>query len=506
MLVVGRISYMCGDSIGMGASASLWFDNWCFLSPLAECIPSRDWYRAGLISLSTVSDVIHNGVWNWPLFLSEKYPMLLTLPSPLLHIESDHLEWRNELGVVKPQRLKTQDKSGKLGCVGTTLCLPNSSHVFSQILLEVSPFAKRKSSRSVIAKLVLAASAYFLWQERNWRLFKNILNRRHARWSKREAGDDLILKMPQLTLNVEMCISFWNASLNNYSIHLELEFELEFVRLPQKYQGSRYLMTQSLTKWLELERETVGRSEELGRKHVYSCRVNPVHAYYNGSCTSKDNEDPSWSTSFKTRRTQKTSSALEVLWKTLFLLYLYMIGTLPKAVVNAARPKAVVNAVKRNNVNDVKASSCWHKRKSKIDKMYLKHHEKQVEDILNYLDELHLHRIERMEEERTNGNELKTELKRIRTQIIRLQKKRLGQKDKIAFAHYKISDLEQIIEKICCSMPPKRTSTSAAPAMTQDAIRQLVADSVATALKAQAANMANTDNTNKNTGISGTTQ
>ncbi|GJS68186.1 hypothetical protein Tco_0682751 [Tanacetum coccineum] len=82
------------------------------------------------------------------------------------------------------------------------------------------------------------------------------------------------------------------------------------------------------------------------------------------------------------------------------------------------------------------------------DKMYLKHHEKQVEDILNYLDELHLHRIERMEEERTNGNELKTELKRIRTQIIKLQKKKLGQKDKIAFAHYRISDLEQIIEKI----------------------------------------------------------
>ncbi|GJW15496.1 hypothetical protein Tco_0019629 [Tanacetum coccineum] len=54
------------------------------------------------------------------------------------------------------------------------------------------------------------------------------------------------------------------------------------------------------------------------------------------------------------------------------------------------------------------------------DKMYLKHHEKQVEDILNYLDELHLHRIERMEEGRINGNKLKTELKRIRTQIIRL--------------------------------------------------------------------------------------
>ncbi|GJV64263.1 hypothetical protein Tco_1475091 [Tanacetum coccineum] len=89
------------------------------------------------------------------------------------------------------------------------------------------------------------------------------------------------------------------------------------------------------------------------------------------------------------------------------------------------------------------------------DKMYLKHHEGQIEDILNYLDELYLHHIEKMEEGRIdrmiirrNSDELKTELKKIRTQIIKLQKKQLGQKDKIAFAYYRISDLEQIIEKI----------------------------------------------------------
>ncbi|GKA95932.1 Golgi to ER traffic protein 4, partial [Tanacetum coccineum] len=44
---------------------------------------------------------------------------------------------------------------------------------------------------------------------------------------------------------------------------------------------------------------------------LFKGEVNPVHAYHNGSRTSKDNEDPSWSTSFKTRRTQKTSLALE---------------------------------------------------------------------------------------------------------------------------------------------------------------------------------------------------
>ncbi|GKE22838.1 hypothetical protein Tco_1434350 [Tanacetum coccineum] len=72
-------------------------------------------------------------------------------------------------------------------------------------------------------------------------------------------------------------------------------------------------------------------------------------------------------------------------------------------------------------------------------KMHLKHHEEQIKDIL---DELSFHRIEKMEEGRINrmiirrnGNELKTGLTRIRTQIIKLHKKQLGQKDKKAFAH-----------------------------------------------------------------------
>nr|GEX65887.1 reverse transcriptase domain-containing protein [Tanacetum cinerariifolium] len=49
-------------------------------------------------------------------------------------------------------------------------------------------------------------------------------------------------------------------------------------------------------------------------------------------------------------------------------------------------------------------------------------------------------------------------------------------------------------------MASKRTSTSVATATTQAAIRKLVADSVAIALEAQAATMANTNNTNRNTG------
>nr|GEV80634.1 reverse transcriptase domain-containing protein [Tanacetum cinerariifolium] len=53
-------------------------------------------------------------------------------------------------------------------------------------------------------------------------------------------------------------------------------------------------------------------------------------------------------------------------------------------------------------------------------------------------------------------------------------------------------------------MPPKRTSTSEAPAMTQTAIRKFVVDSVTAALEAQAATMANTSNPNRNNGPTGT--
>nr|GEW16279.1 hypothetical protein [Tanacetum cinerariifolium] len=60
-----------------------------------------------------------------------------------------------------------------------------------------------------------------------------------------------------------------------------------------------------------------------------------------------------------------------------------------------------------------------------------------------------------------------------------------------------------IILILCClvnvdEMAPKRTSKSAAPAMTQAAIQQLVTDSVDAALEVQAANMENADNTNRN--------
>nr|GEY44036.1 hypothetical protein [Tanacetum cinerariifolium] len=68
-------------------------------------------------------------------------------------------------------------------------------------------------------------------------------------------------------------------------------------------------------------------------------------------------------------------------------------------------------------------------RKSSI-KMRVKHHEEQVESILNYLEELSFYRIKKMEERLVNGwiiipkdfDKVKTKLKEARTQMRELQK------------------------------------------------------------------------------------
>ncbi|GKE60855.1 hypothetical protein Tco_1511222 [Tanacetum coccineum] len=117
-------------------------------------------------------------------------------------------------------------------------------------------------------------------------------------------------------------------------------------------------------------------------------------------------------------------------------------------------------------------------------------------------------------------DQLETELQEACTQISGFQKEQIRHDDEIVLAHVRISTLEMIIEDIQLDnslwiipqplgsepvpeklneMAPKRTPTSAAPAMSQAAIRKLVADSVAAALEAQVATMANTDNTTRNT-------
>ncbi|GJR41299.1 putative reverse transcriptase domain-containing protein [Tanacetum coccineum] len=48
-----------------------------------------------------------------------------------------------------------------------------ASHDIYSLIALLQPDVKRRKTKSVIVRLVIAASAYFVWQERNWRLFKS---------------------------------------------------------------------------------------------------------------------------------------------------------------------------------------------------------------------------------------------------------------------------------------------------------------------------------------------
>ncbi|GKB13726.1 hypothetical protein Tco_0847649 [Tanacetum coccineum] len=92
-------------------------------------------------------------------------------------------------------------------------------------------------------------------------------------------------------------------------------------------------------------------------------------------------------------------------------------------------------------------------------KTSLERHEEQIEEILNHLDELSLNRIEHIEDKiegLRNGwviiqqdfDNLEAELRESYTQIAKLQRKKMGNNNKIALARFRIANLEQIIKEI----------------------------------------------------------
>ncbi|GKB52217.1 putative reverse transcriptase domain-containing protein [Tanacetum coccineum] len=155
----------------------------------------------------------HYGMIAGVLELIDNYPFLSSIVMPNHVDRPDLLEWRDEDGNVKSFSVSMvwrsiRPRSNKVTWVDVSplitscpLCeLQPDSHehlffecsfsqqvwnhmktyagmdssvpVFSHILASLIPIAKRRSDKSVIAKLVVAACAYFIWQERNWRLFK----------------------------------------------------------------------------------------------------------------------------------------------------------------------------------------------------------------------------------------------------------------------------------------------------------------------------------------------
>ncbi|GJS77967.1 reverse transcriptase zinc-binding domain-containing protein [Tanacetum coccineum] len=156
-----------------------------------------------------------NGEWHWPQPWLLKAPNIGTMSAPILDLtSSDLIQWKYRKGVlslfsVAKACLRTQDKlcqwdvgnvdlslircplcdmvsdshchlffecqfSSQVWCYVRSLAdLENVPPLMHLILIWLISIAHQRSARSIIRRLVVAATTYFLWSERNNRLFKN---------------------------------------------------------------------------------------------------------------------------------------------------------------------------------------------------------------------------------------------------------------------------------------------------------------------------------------------
>ncbi|GJX55923.1 glutamate receptor 2.8-like protein [Tanacetum coccineum] len=100
--LVTRLDFRCGRLKGaVLLTLTLVLTGWCDVGPIAKYVSTRDMFCSGLSLTSKVKDVLHNGVWNWPTDLLDKYPILNECSVPTILESLDCLEWHKGNGIFK---------------------------------------------------------------------------------------------------------------------------------------------------------------------------------------------------------------------------------------------------------------------------------------------------------------------------------------------------------------------------------------------------------------------
>ncbi|GJV61789.1 reverse transcriptase domain, reverse transcriptase zinc-binding domain protein [Tanacetum coccineum] len=207
------------SKLGNGMNTSLWFDTWSVLEPIASFVSPRDIARAGLSLRSNVMDIIQQGTLEWYDRNGNAKKFSVSQVWDDIRCRDNHVEWYSmvwfsaciprhalNMWLIFRRKLRTQDLipswdvSTSLGNV-CSLCetvMDSHEHIFFEcsfsqgiwdrikrlagleryppniydIFHTMLPFINRRTTCSVVAKLLIAAAAYYVWQERNWRLFK----------------------------------------------------------------------------------------------------------------------------------------------------------------------------------------------------------------------------------------------------------------------------------------------------------------------------------------------
>ncbi|MFS7978016.1 putative RNA-directed DNA polymerase [Helianthus anomalus] len=154
------ISPYLWKAIGNGANTNVWSDTWCSACPLRAYISPRIIANAGFNLQSSVADMVDSGGhWRWSVVWYDLFPVLINIHVPALQDMHDRLIWINSEG--KSCHFSSWEE------------LANMVDVNGR-WVDIMDWMNQNSIQqpvNVVSRLVVAAASYFVWQERNSRLF-----------------------------------------------------------------------------------------------------------------------------------------------------------------------------------------------------------------------------------------------------------------------------------------------------------------------------------------------
>ncbi|GJY37591.1 RNA-directed DNA polymerase, eukaryota, reverse transcriptase zinc-binding domain protein [Tanacetum coccineum] len=139
-----------------GKGVFMWYDNWCKLVPLANIIPKKSRNEARMKDNDFVADLVQNGVWLWPAEWLRLYPELNQV---LYSYDNLFFSCHYSAKVWKEMRSKG-----------------NISSDCKSLESTVGRLATKRLKNNIwkiMNKLILSAPVYFVWNERNRRIFKD---------------------------------------------------------------------------------------------------------------------------------------------------------------------------------------------------------------------------------------------------------------------------------------------------------------------------------------------
>ncbi|GJV50687.1 hypothetical protein Tco_1446428 [Tanacetum coccineum] len=173
--------------LGNGCKASAWFDMWDTNGPVMSHIMNRAISSAGFTTRDNVANVVHGTDWKWPQSWFMRFPSLSNF---IVHVlqenKEDNLLWKASDGLFN-------EFSVIWSIVGKAVEMPSISPIWNDIISWLLPLSLKDNVSSIVRRLILASSVYFIWQERN--------NRIHSKPSRNEDQvAKIIVEMVRLKL------------------------------------------------------------------------------------------------------------------------------------------------------------------------------------------------------------------------------------------------------------------------------------------------------------------